>query len=67
MRKSDTAQNGGRSGWGIKLDETNPDYKINLENIVFDNVTYQGKHVDSLKTAEECNFYIDPGVDVKFK
>lgn len=67
MRMSDTAENGGRSGWGVKLDETNPDYKINLENVVFDNVIYQGKHVDSLETAKECNFYIDPGVDVKFK
>ncbi len=56
-----------REGWGVPLDASNPDFKINLENIVLDNVTYQGRHIDSLKTAEECNFYIDPGVDIKFK
>ncbi|MGN0179856.1 MAG: stalk domain-containing protein [Monoglobaceae bacterium] len=58
---------GNRAGWGTYLDITNPDYTIKLENIVLDNVTYQGRHIDSLETAKECNFYIDPGVDIKFK
>lgn len=67
MRDSNSDANGGRTGWGIKYDETDPDYTLKIENVVLDNVTYQGRHVDSRKTAEECNFYIDPDVDIKFK
>lgn len=63
MRDSSSA----RSGNGVYLDINNPDYKINLENVVLDGVMYQGKHIDSMATAKECGFIIDPGVDIKFK
>ena len=51
-------------GLGTYYDVDNPDnYKITLENVVFDNVTYQGKQIKSLEDAKMCHFMFDPEVE----
>lgn len=38
-----------------------------MTGIVFENLTYKGKKITSVRDAIECGFKIDPGVDINFK